>query len=327
MLALDRSAVQIALVVDGSRRLVGTLTDGDIRRALLGGASLDTALAPHVRRQFTTVGPEAGRAEVLDLMRARFVQGIPMVDADGRVIGLHLMREVVGARERPNWAVVMAGGQGVRLRPLTDTVPKPMVSVAGRPILERIVLHLAGTGIRRIFLAIHYLGHTIEEYFGDGERFGVRIDYLRESEPLGSGGALSLLPEPPRDPVVVMNGDLVTEADIGAMLGFHTAHGFKATVGVRAYRHRVPFGCVEVETHRIVSIEEKPLMSRTINAGIYVLMPDLPTRVPPGSEYAMPSLITGCIARGEAVGAFVVEDDWLDVGQMDQLYQARGGSV
>jgi dTDP-glucose pyrophosphorylase len=326
MLMLN-TGIQIALVVDDLGRLVGTVTDGDVRRALLAGAAIDGPLAPHMQRRFTTVPPEAPRAEVLDLMRARSIQGIPIVDEQQRVVGLHLMREIVGTVERPNWAVVMAGGQGTRLRPLTAALPKPMVSVAGRPILERIVLHLVGFGIRRIFLAIHYLGHKVEEHFGDGARFGARVEYLREPVPLGSGGALSLLPQRPADPLLVMNGALVTQANVAALLDFHGREGVVASVGVRPYQHRVPFGAVETDGARVRAVEEKPVVTRLINAGLYVLQPELAGRVPSGSEFGMPSLIEDCLSRGEPVGAFPIEDDWIDVGQADQLRLARGGEA
>jgi dTDP-glucose pyrophosphorylase len=326
LLSLDASGVQIVLVTEADGRLVGTVTDGDVRRALLAGATLDSPAEPHMKGRFTTVAPGVGRSEVLDLMRARGLSGIPIVDGGGRVVGLHLLHEIVGAIERPNWAVVMAGGQGTRLKPLTERVPKPMLPVAGRPILERLLLHLLGFGIRRVFLAIRYLGHTIEDHFGDGTRFGCQISYLREDEAGGSGGALSLLPEVPTAPLLVMNGDLVTQADIGAILDFHERGRFKATVGLRPYQHRVPYGCVEVADQRIVSFDEKPMISRLINAGIYVLTPDLPARVPRSTEYPMPALLQECLDRGEPVGGFLIEDEWMDVGHGEQLKAAREGT-
>jgi len=324
--ALERSHLQIVLVLDPSGRLIGTITDGDVRRALLKGASLESEIGPHMQREFTTVGAGVGRAEALDLMRARDVQAIPIVDAEGRVAGLHLLREIIGLRQRPNWAVVMAGGRGARLHPLTERTPKPMLTVAGRPILERIVLHLVGAGIRRIFLAIHYMGSTIEAHFADGADFGCRIDYLREDAPLGSGGALSLLPAGSADPLLVMNGDLITQADLGAMLEQHVNGGFQATVGVTEYRHQIPFGCVELESARIVRFEEKPLLARWINAGLYVLQPRVVARVPARTEFPLTALIEGCLERREPVGAFVIEDEWIDVGFRDQLRLAREGA-
>jgi NDP-sugar pyrophosphorylase family protein len=226
---------------------------------------------------------------------------------------------------RPNWAVVMAGGQGVRLRPLTESLPKPMLQVAGRPILERIVLNLVGFGVKRIFLSINYLGHVIEDHFGDGARFGIRIEYLREPEPLGTAGALAMLPEAPGEAVLVMNGDLVTSADLGALLDFHVAGGYAATIGIRRYLHTIPFGCVEREDGLVRRVDEKPTIAKEVNGGIYAVEPSLLALVPRGVPSTMPALIEGALARGERVAAFEIHDDWIDVGQREQLARAREG--
>ncbi len=327
MQALDRGAVEIALVLDEASRLVGTMTDGDVRRALLTGATLDAPLAPYVHRNFTSVGPEAGRADVLDLMQARRIGQIPVVDSEGQLMGLHLLHELMGAVERPNWAVIMAGGKGTRLRPITEHLPKPMIPVAGRPILERLVLHLVGFGIRRIFLSINYLGHMVESHFEDGGRFGCHIEYLRETTPLGTGGALALLPEAPIQPLLVMNGDVVTQANLGALLEVHNEGGYAATVGVRSYTHTVPFGCVEVSGGQITQFLEKPILSRLINTGIYALSPRVLRGVPRDREFPLTQLIEDCLKDGEPVGAYEIEDDWLDVGQREQLRVAREGSA
>ncbi|HEU4671365.1 MAG TPA: sugar phosphate nucleotidyltransferase, partial [Candidatus Limnocylindrales bacterium] len=255
MTAIDRSRTGISLAVDDRHRLVGVLTDGDIRRALLGGASLDGPLAPHLVDSFVAVDAGASRGEVLDLMQARRIAQVPVLDPDGAVVGLHLLHEMVGVDRRPNWAVVMAGGEGRRLRPLTEAVPKPMLRVAGRPILERIVFHLVSHGIERVFLAINYRGEMIEEHFGDGSRFGCRIEYLREERPLGTGGPISLLPEPPTHPLLVMNGDLVTQADVGAMVDRHRQRGDVVTIGVGRYVHTVPYGCVRRSGDLVTGIE------------------------------------------------------------------------
>jgi NDP-sugar pyrophosphorylase family protein len=259
-------------------------------------------------------------------MRARRISAVPVVDEAGRPVALHLLDEAIIPVDRQNWAIVMAGGRGVRLRPLTESIPKPMLQVAGRPILERIVLHLVGHGIHRVYLAIGYLGHLIEEHFGDGRDFGARIDYLRENVPLGTGGALGLLPERPDQPLLVMNGDLVTQADLGALLDAHSADTERvATVGIRRYVHAVPFGCVDRDGDRVVRLEEKPALMRDVNTGIYALSPALVARVEPGRALAMPDLIGDALERGERVGAFEIEDDWIDVGQREHLDQARGG--
>lgn len=324
MWVIDRGGSEIALVVDDGR-LMGVLTDGDIRRALLSGASMDTSLAAFMSPRYISVAAEAPRAQVLDTMQALAISQIPIVDEDGRLLGLHLLREILGAVTRPHWAVVMAGGKGMRLRPLTEQVPKPMLRVAGRPILERIVLHLMSFGIRRIFLATNYLAPVIEEHFGDGSSFGCRIDYLREDMPLGTGGALSLLPERSEHPIVVMNGDLVTNVDIGSMLAFHESGGQVATMAVRRYVHAVPFGCVTVDGDQVISQIEKPQLEQLVNAGIYVLDPSLVAQVPHGSEFPLPSLIDGALHRKEAVRVFVVEDDWIDVGRREHLERAEHG--
>jgi dTDP-glucose pyrophosphorylase len=324
--ALDRGAAGIALAVNADGRLVGVATDGDLRRALLRGAGLDDPLAAAVTRDFVALGRSHPRAEALDLMRARRIDAVPVVDDDGRPVGLHLLHAFIEPVARPNWAVIMAGGRGTRLRPLTDEVPKPMLRVAGRPILERIVLHLVGSGIERIFISVHYLASVIEEHFGDGHGFGAQIEYLREAEPLGTAGALGLLPAPPADPLLLLNGDLVTSVDIGALLAFHEAGGHAATVGTRRYVHAIPFGCVALEGDRVVAIEEKPAVVRQVSTGIYALEPRAVALVPRDRPSTMPELIERLLAAGERVGGFEVEDDWVDVGQREQLVRVREGS-
>jgi dTDP-glucose pyrophosphorylase len=326
MVALERSGAEITLVVDAERRLVGLMTDGDVRRAMLGGAAIDAPLEPYMRRKFTSVGQTAGRAEVVDLMQALTISEIPIVDPDGRLVGLHLLRDVIGEDERENWAVIMAGGRGTRLAPLTDHTPKPMLRVAGRPILERIVLHLVGHGIRRIFIAINYLSEMIVEHFQDGAKFGARIEYLREEQSLGTAGALSLLPSPPTAPVLLMNGDLVTQADVGALLQFHTTGKQSISIAVRKYFHTVPFGCVQLDGNDVVALDEKPTLTRLVNAGIYVFDPKVVARVPKGRESTAPSLLEEAMAAGETVRALEIEDDWIDVGQKEQFRKARGES-
>jgi dTDP-glucose pyrophosphorylase len=326
MVALERGARRIAIAVDDDGCLVGVATDGDLRRALLAGATLDSPVAPCLSRRAITVGPRDDRAEVLELMSSRRVAAIPVVDDAGRPVGLHLLDEAIQPHDRPNWAVVMAGGRGTRLRPLTETVPKPMLRVAGRPILERIVLHIVGAGIDRIFLAVGYLGEVIEEHFGDGSGFGARIEYLREETPLLTGGPLGLLPQAPTEAVLVMNGDLVTQADLGGLLDAHAGSSNVATIGYRRYLHTVPFGTIERDADRIVGLEEKPTLARDVNAGIYALEPALIARVERGRAVALPELVGDAIERGESVGAFAIDDDWIDVGQREQLERAREGA-
>jgi dTDP-glucose pyrophosphorylase len=322
--SLDASGVQVVLVTDAMQRIVGLVTDGDLRRALLNGATLADPISPHMRGEFKWVSPDARRDDVLDLMQALRISEVPILDDARRAVGLHLLHDVVGRTSRKNWAVVMAGGRGTRLAPLTDTIPKPMLRVAGRPILERIVLQLVGAGITRIFLAVNYLAHVIEEHFGSGARFGCTIEYLRETQPLGTAGAIALLPEVPARSILVMNGDLMTQAHVGSLLDFHESGDHAATVAVRRYMHNVPFGCIDLDGTRVTGLEEKPTLQKIVNAGIYALTPAFVQKISAAGPVTMPELLSRCIAEGGSIGAWEVEDDWIDVGQREQLDKARG---
>lgn len=326
MQVIDREGIELVFVGDGRGRVLGTLSDGDVRRAILRGQPLnhgDLNLAMNPR--FTWVNPSVGRAEVLDLMRSLGISVVPVLDKRGRLVGLHLLYELIGAGVKPNAAVLMAGGKGMRLRPLTYDIPKPMLPVAGRPILERLVLQLVGSGIRRIFVAINYLGEVIEKHFGDGSRFGCDIEYLREKQPLGTAGALSLLPKGARThPVLVMNGDLVTEFDVSRVLAFHEAGGFEMTTVLKPYQVEIPFGVAEIRGDELVSIREKPREQHAVNTGIYVVGARALGLVPMRTEFTMPDLIQACTRGKRRVGAFQMEGDWIDVGRHETLKQARG---
>ena len=326
MSAIDAGAASIALVVGADDRLLGVVTDGDLRRALLRGVEIDEPLLPAINRAALIVTQDADRTEILDLMQARAISQVPVIDADGRPVAVHLLREIVGATEILNWAVVMAGGRGTRLGDLTTTVPKPMLLVAGRPILERIVLHLVGNGFRELYLSVNYLGHVIEEHFGDGSRFGCHITYLREHEPLGTAGALSLMPQAPTSPMLVMNGDLITQARVDAMVQWHGSGPQKATIGIRRYTHEVPFGCIELDGDRVVSTVEKPRLVEVVNSGMYVLDPDVVRQIPRDTHIDMPDVIDTLLVDGFLVRGYEIEGDWVDIGQRHQLDVARRGS-
>jgi dTDP-glucose pyrophosphorylase len=331
MEGIDRGAAEIALQIDGEGRLVGTLTDGDVRRALLRGAALEDSVDPFVTTSPITVTAGLDRAAALDLMRARAISHLPEVDDEGRLTGLHLLRDVVGPPAFPNWAVVMAGGRGSRLGALTQHVPKPMLEVAGRPILERIVLHLVGSGIRRIALSVGYLADRITDHFGDGRDFGCEITYLTEDvdEPLGTGGPLALLldlPEPSVDPVLVMNGDLLTSFSVSSMLDAHSTTGALMTIGLQEYVHDVPFGVVHLEpgSGAVAELQEKPRASWTVSAGTYVVDPALFTRIPRRRPFPITDLAQGCLERDERVTGWRLDGSWQDIGRPHELRAARG---
>lgn len=321
---MDITGAGIALAVDSELRLIGTVSDGDIRKALVKGCPLDSSIATHINRNCFYVLPTVPRAEVLDIMQARRFEQVPIVDEQGKVIGLHLLHDILGNIARPNWAIVMAGGQGVRLQPLTKNTPKPMIRIAGRPLLERIVLHLVSHGIRRIFLAVNHLAQVIEDYFKDGSKYGAKIEYLREDEPLGSGGAIALLPEIPEHPFIVMNGDLIVDTNFADMIEFHNQNDFYATMGVYSYFHQVPFGCVEIQDNRLAGLEEKPVIEKMVNAGIYVLSPLAVSAIPKNTHFPITTLFEDAIKNNLVCGTFLVDTEWLDIGSPQQLRQARG---
>lgn len=329
LLAIDAGGQEIALVVDEAERLVGVVTDGDLRPAILKGATLDDRVSPYVTHAPHTVGPEVGRADVLDLMRAWHVDQIPVVMPDGSLGGLHVLHDLLGAAAKPNTALIMAGGRGRRLGPLTDEVPKPMIPVAGRPILERLVLHLVGCGIRDVSIAVNYRAELIEQHFGDGSEYGCRISYLREQpeNPLGTAGPLRLLnaERSLNDPILVMNGDLVTDVDVDGILRHHAHTGATATVAVYDYWHEIPFGVVELDSDgRARGIHEKPTASWPVNAGICVLDPAAIGQVPPDVEFPLTGLLDRLITEGELVVAWPLAGQWEDIGHLNALRRARG---
>jgi len=326
--AIDRGGVGLALVTEEGS-LVGTLTDGDVRRAILGGAGLGDCIADFANTDFTTVGPETDRSWVLDLMQARSLRDIPVVDDQGRLVGLHVLGELISATPRPESAVIMAGGRGRRLQPLTQSQPKPMLSVAGRPIIERIVLHLVGSGFERVFISVSYLAERIEDHFGSGDRFGCQIEYLREDpvEPLGTAGALGLLPGEVRFgelPVLVMNGDLLTQFSPSAMLERHSTDANVMTLGSYEYFHEVPFGVIDTDGRRLVSLREKPTQGWRVSAGIYCVAPTVLQRIEPTAPLDMTDVVAECLRRDEPIGIFDIEEEWLDVGRASELRRARG---
>lgn len=311
------------MVNNAEGRLVGLMTDGDLRRMLLNGAGMDDPITSHINRNFTWVPENTSRTHVLDLIRARNIEHIPVLDSKGQLVGIHRLGEMISKSVMPNSAVIMAGGRGTRLGTLTKDIPKPMLKVAGRPILERIVLHLVGSGIRKIYIAVNYLRDQIETHFRDGLHFGCEIHYLREEKPLGSGGALSLIPELPDHPILVMNGDLVTDFPVRRLLRYHEKGGYAATMALTPYHHKVPFGCASMENGTITAFREKPLLSELANAGIYVFSPEILPRVAP-DYYPITNLFESCIENGQSIGGYVIEESWADIGMPDELNAARG---
>lgn len=320
---LERSALQIVLVVDDDDLLLGTVTDGDIRRGLLRGLELGSPIDSIIYSDPLVVPPLLGAEAVLQLMKANKVNQLPVVDEQRRVTGLHVWSQLQATETRQNLMIIMAGGKGVRLRPHTESCPKPLLLVGGKPMLEHIIEHARNDGFRHFVIAVHYLGHMIEEYFGDGQRWGVSIDYLREERPLGTGGALSLLSSRPSLPIIVSNGDVLTDVRYGEILDFHQRHDAAATMAVRSHEWQHPFGVVKVEGVDVVGFEEKPVYRSHINAGIYALEPRALALLEAGEMCDMPTLFERIQAQSQRTIVYPMHEPWLDVGRPDDLDQAR----
>lgn len=324
---LDQVAIKIVLVVNDRGELEGTISDGDIRRGLLKGLDLNSSIASLIHRNALVVPPEMGRDMVMQLMVANKIQQIPVVDEHYHVVGLHLWNEISSTPTRANLMVIMAGGKGTRLRPHTENCPKPLLPVAGKPMLEHIIERAKLEGFTHFVLAIHYLGQMIEEHFGDGERLHVRIDYLREQSPLGTAGALGLLNPSPETPFVVSNGDVITDIRYGELLDFHIRHGASGTMAVRVHEWQHPFGVVQTNGVDIVGFEEKPVARSHINAGVYVLDPEALSVLQTGSHCDMPTLFERLQAIGKRTVAYPMHEPWLDVGRPDDWDRAIAEST
>lgn len=328
MECIDRNMRGIALVVAG-RKLVGTITDGDIRRAMLADLSLDAPVSVLLERQKELHEPRpmpltapfgSAPAELIAIMRRYDVRQVPLVDDKGEVQDLALLDELVDVEGPPLRAVVMAGGFGTRLGELTRETPKPMLPVGDRPLLERIIEQLRDAGIGHVNLTTHYRAEEIAAYFGNGENLGVEIEYVSEDQPLGTAGALGLIDSD--RPILVMNGDILTRVDFKAMHRFHEEHVADMTIAVRPYEARVPYGLVEIDGSRILSIAEKPLARGFVNAGIYLINPDVCRLVSPGESLDMPQLIDRLLGDSRQVVGFPLREYWLDIGRIADYEQA-----
>jgi dTDP-glucose pyrophosphorylase len=322
--SLNDSGLQIAVVVSDDGTLIGTITDGDIRRGLLNGLSLISPVAGITNADPLVVPPQWSREVALQLMRANKIHQLPVIDERRKVVGLHVWDELLTPTPRPNGVIVMAGGQGTRLRPHTETCPKPMLPVMGKPMLEYIVERGRHQGFSRFLFAVHYLSHAIEDHFGDGSHWQVSIEYLREKSPLGTAGALSLMQPRPTLPFVVTNGDLLTHVHYGDLLDFHSRHGATATMGVRLHEWEHPFGVVHTDGVDLVGFDEKPITRSQINAGIYALDPAALDVLSTDEPCDMPQLFSRLRERGSRTIVYPMHEPWLDVGRPDDLEEAQG---
>ena len=322
---LNQVGLKIVLVTDSKGVFVGTIADGDIRRGLLKGISLKSPIASIVHRDALVVPPGLSHDKIVQLMSSNRIQQIPIVDEKMKVIGLHLWDEINTPSERHNFMVIMVGGKGTRLMPQTENCPKPMLQIGGKPILEHIIDRAKAEGFSNFVLAIYHLGGLIEQYFGNGERFGVKIEYIREKTPLGTAGALSLFHPKPISAFIVTNGDVLSDVRYGELLDFHIRHNATATMAVRMHEWQNPFGVVVTQGIEIVGYEEKPMSYSCINAGVYVIEPTALKYLLKSQSCDMPTLLERIQKAEERVIAYPIHEPWLDVGRPEDLRVASRG--
>ncbi len=320
--AIDKGVMQIALVVDGDQ-LLGTITDGDIRRAFLQGKGLEDPVDGLFNAAPLTGRINQPKEDLVQLALAHGVKQLPMLDDEERLVGIEYLDDCLLSPKKSNPVVLMAGGLGTRLRPLTTDIPKPMLTVGSKPILETILESFLRYGFENFYFSVNYKSEKIREYFGNGERFGVQISYLNESERLGTAGALSLLPEGIDQSLIVMNGDLLTNVNFEHLINYHRLASSSATMCVREYQLQVPYGVVYTDGATISEIREKPTQKFFVNAGIYVLEPEVLKRIPQQTFFDMPQLYQQLIDAREKVCSFPIKDYWMDIGQPTDFDQAN----
>ncbi len=320
---IDRGRLQVALVVDETQYLLGTVTDGDIRRGLLLGIALEAPVSEVMQRNPTVITFTEGVEKAQTIMREKTLLQVPIVDDDGRLVDLVTINDAVGSTNFDTRIILMAGGLGRRLRPLTDQLPKPMLRIGNRPLLENIIRNFLKQGFNRFTLSLNYQAEIIKNHFGDGRKIDCEIDYIHETERMGTAGALSLLKSRPTNPFVVMNGDLLTTARFDALMKFHVETGSAATVCAREYSMQVPYGVLHADGTKLQSIEEKPTKTYFVNGGIYVLSPTVLDHLEPGTPIDMPEFLDRLMASGQLVSVFPIREYWIDIGRVEDLDRAR----
>ena len=319
---IDKGAIKVAVVLSDDGLLLGMLSDGDIRRALLKGMSLGDSIAGIINKHPVVANINDTKERILELANEKKLHQIPII-SNGKLIGIQDIREFLAPKNKPNKVILMVGGLGTRLRPLTNDVPKPMLDVGNKPILHTIVENFAKYGYTDIIMCVNYKSEIIKEYFGNGDKFGVKIEYVLENKRMGTAGALSLLQKRPKDDFFVMNGDLLTNVNFEYLHEYHKDSNALASICIRKYEMQVPYGVVNVRANKVTSIEEKPTQSFFVSAGIYMFSPIVLDFIPKGVFYDMPMLFGELLKQDFAVYPFFIREYWLDIGKMDEYRRAN----
>lgn len=322
---IEENQAKIVLVVDDNRKLVGTITDGDVRRGLINGLTFQDNIQNIIFRSPTTVlaTQAKDKSYLLKLMQKYDVRQIPIIDNEGRIAGLETDHSIKEVEKKENWVVLMAGGEGKRLRPLTEKTPKPMLSMGSKPMLEVIIEHFTKHGFYKFYISVKYKAEIIKSYFKDGSEFNVQIKYLEEEESLDTAGALGLLPTDLAKPFIIMNGDILTKTNFDHLLSFHLNHNASATMCVREYDFQIPYGVVKTNDMRFDSIQEKPNLSFYVNAGIYVLSPEVLKYIKPQNPLKMTDLFINLKETGNSCYTYLIHEYWSDIGKLEDYKQAQ----
>ncbi|MDX1811592.1 MAG: nucleotidyltransferase family protein [Gammaproteobacteria bacterium] len=320
---IDEGALQIAFVVDEQGQLQGTVTDGDIRRAILKGSSLEDEVALIMNSRPITAKEGDRKDDHYRYLEKTGFHCIPVVDKNNHILKLIVAEDLFLKKTYQNPVILMAGGLGMRLRPLTDKCPKPLLKVGDKPLLDTILTNLAEQGFVNFYLSVNYKSEMLKDYFGDGKDWGVNIQYLEESSPLGTAGSLRLLQSSGDLPMIVVNGDVLTKVNYLQLLDFHHRHAFAATMCVKQYEHQIPYGVIEVDSARLVDVKEKPVFSYFINAGIYVVNPDLVSHIPDNKRFDMTDLFSMINEQSMEAGVFPIREYWIDIGRTEEYRQAN----
>lgn len=321
---INREALRVALVVDKDNHLVGVVTDGDIRRGLLNNLSLTDPIAMVMNTNPTVAEAGTKKTDLINVMESKGILSIPLID-NGQIVGLETLQSALRQPKYQNPVFIMAGGFGTRLKPLTDNCPKPMLKIGDKPILETVIRSFTKAGFINFYISTHYMPEQIQNHFGDGSDLGINITYVHENEPLGTGGALGLLPDDlPKDlPLIMINGDVLTKVDFQRLLEFHIDNNADATMCVREYDYQIPYGVINGEGNKITSMVEKPIQRFFVNAGVYVVSPQVIDSVPKNHHIDMPTLLEQHMNTRNNVLMFPIHEYWLDIGRMDDFNRAQ----
>ena len=311
------------MVVNESNRLLGVITDGDVRRAILKGISLDEPAELIMNSQPVTAKPTDSPNKILSIMKSRMLRQIPVVDEEFNVLGLEFLDLLIQHQQLNHIVVLMAGGLGTRLKPLTDECPKPLLKIGNKPILETILESFIEYGFNKFYLSVNYKAEMLKRYFQDGSKWNVEIQYLHENKKLGTAGSLSLISKPHDLPIIVMNGDVLTKVNYQHLLEYHMTNQAMATMCIREYEFRVPYGVVETEQHKILRISEKPLQQFYVNAGIYVIDPQVINFIPKNTCIEMPNLFQKLLEKKCKAIVFPIREYWMDIGRLDDFQKAK----